>query len=502
MHSVENYLPEATITHNQSIPDLSSSPSCRALPATPLEQPLDAVGQFHLIVDAVPLNSIEEDQDLSDRARAGDAQAREGLLLRTLPYIRQVARKYAKMLPHDAFLDLVSEAVLAVTAKLEQALERSDKPIYYLLSIAGYRIRSYCQAHRSLISSPARHTFRDPVYWTESMDVPLAEDETLTLADTLSQPDLVLEAPKEPDYRQVYRAIEKLTEAQQEAILRHYGLGERAPELFAEMRKTSGLGNVYTIHERALARLCKLLSPGKVPGPVEGGPKKQKRETEEALALAYEQLIAEGAQIGVTKLMSRSGRGRKACRAWLENHHPERLKSCKARKLERAVLRDKKLDAAYQELVAKGKQVTGTRLSEAAHMRKEHAFAWMEQRGLWVRPEATEMMERQEGKPPKPLTAKQQQAKEQRAEEREQRLRQAYAELVAEGTPLSARRLCERAQVAHQTGRLWLKARQAEDGANTPEKLLSSVFPKGLPDGGAAREGHLRDVREEVVAGR
>src|SRR5436305_10478226 len=177
------------------------------------DRPLSASAQLHQFINQIP-TSREVDQHLVARARAGDEQARHALIEQTLPYIRKVATSFAHRLAHDELLDLISEAALAVTEKVDQALAVADDPLYYLFSVAKGRICNYCCKFRSLISNHSSKRFSDPIYSIDSIDAPLYDDGKITLAETLAQP---LEEPSDGrDYSDLYCAVEELPSVQKE----------------------------------------------------------------------------------------------------------------------------------------------------------------------------------------------------------------------------------------------------------------------------------------------
>jgi RNA polymerase sigma factor (sigma-70 family) len=452
---------QATI---RPVQDYSASPF-------PADIPLSAQAQFHLLVNHIPLYTDEQERELVEVARAGDQAARQALIERTLPYIRAVASRYASMLAHDDFLDLVSEAVVAVIEKMDQALVRAEDPLSYLCNFAKHTIFAYCRAHRSLISNVESRRMDDPFSRVGSLDAPLSDEGDLTLADQIAAPVLIAAPPR--DQSELYQALTELTPLQREVIERRYGLFERPAETMAEIAKAHGHNDVYNTEKRAMQRLQTILVehaplPKKHNGPWPG---QGSRELAERLEQAYTELVTEGVAVSVKKLIARSGVSQQRCSAWLKSHHPDLCSSPQSRAGEQ----EQKLLAASAELSGAGTPVHVKELAAVAQVSKKQASRWLKKQRVG----GEQALTCAESKPePKPLTQKQLQAKEQRARAREERLAQAYNRLVAEKGSFHYQLLAERAQVRSETARLWLKNRQAQ--RSTPEQLLASVFPDGL----------------------
>jgi hypothetical protein len=89
------------------------------------------------------------------------------------------------------------------------------------------------------------------------------EDGELTLADTLVAPTPVL-ISSEPDHTALYQMIDVLPDGQRETVLRHYGLGDHAPEKLSEVgQQLKELGvltySPYKYHSSALSNLRQIL---------------------------------------------------------------------------------------------------------------------------------------------------------------------------------------------------------------------------------------------------
>src|SRR5712692_281986 len=83
--------------------------------------------RYHCDIDGIPCPTFEEEQGLIKRARAGDTDAREALVLSCLGYVKTVARKYAVICAawgkkRIEYLDLVQVGNLTLLECFDKAI--------------------------------------------------------------------------------------------------------------------------------------------------------------------------------------------------------------------------------------------------------------------------------------------------------------------------------------------------------------------------------------------
>jgi RNA polymerase sigma factor (sigma-70 family) len=192
--------------------------------------------RFLQIAEEVQQISKEEQQQIVERARKGDTQAQEAIILSLVPKCESLSRHYCRTYEWASarieYLDLVQVGNLAILQALPRALA-SDDPYPYLYKVARYEISRYCMRYASLITTPQPHPFVNqgkplPHVMMESLNKPYDEEnEERTWEACLAEKAPVEET--ERDYQPLYEAVEKLSPRVRETIKRHYGLG-REPE--------------------------------------------------------------------------------------------------------------------------------------------------------------------------------------------------------------------------------------------------------------------------------
>lgn len=227
---------------------------------------------YHNYVERLPAAHLTQEQEnaLLAKARAGLRPARDALLASCQRYIRYLASQYARL--HFAqqgdrrveFLDLVQEANAAFLTNFEQALTKYN-PCAYLRVVVRHAIIRWCISKASIVHNPDRTFVRIPV---QSLDRPLTGDNDsgkTMLADLIAAPSPIPPSPLQ-DYPALAQMIERLTPAQQEVILRHYGWGGHPAEALSDISPQARYH-----HLNALRRLRQLLStPQEALTPVEG----------------------------------------------------------------------------------------------------------------------------------------------------------------------------------------------------------------------------------------
>jgi len=206
-------------------------------------------------VRCLPRLTLDEEQEIVNRAREGDKEAREQVITSCLTYVEFIAKRYERYLHHDDYLDLVGIGSLAVVENLERAL-LNDNPGGWLRSRGKYAIIHYCFTRANLIVRPDHKA--QPVY-TTSLDQPGYSN---TLNDTKA-PVMVADRP---DYTYLYQALEQLPRHYQTVLISHYGLFDSQPEslysLSRRMKENVKGSAAYLTEYRALRRLRQQLRKG------------------------------------------------------------------------------------------------------------------------------------------------------------------------------------------------------------------------------------------------
>lgn len=192
--------------------------------------------------------NADHQEELGQRAKEGDREAREALLLGLQSYVQywaqRFARAYAWASPRIEFLELVSIGNDAMIRRMARNCPQEHVRTS-LAGIAKYAMWQYCKPHASLITTPhddVGRTFTPHV--VRSLDRKLHPDDDLTLGGCIAGPDVVL-----TNYRPNEDAIEinernletlrlvlsSLPERQQEVLRSLYGLDGQEIKTHAQL---------------------------------------------------------------------------------------------------------------------------------------------------------------------------------------------------------------------------------------------------------------------------
>ena len=166
---------------------------------------------------------------------------------------------------HLEYLDLIGIGNEAMYTHLDRALA-TDHPYAYLLSSAYGAMRKYCWRYSSLIVTPATTGITPkPV---KSLDAPLSETHTGTLADLLADQQHSRPAAPRQDDHILHQAIDALPPLQRTLITRLFGLHkagiaqdirEISQELYGESSRQA-ISRAFVLKTKALNRLYSLLA--------------------------------------------------------------------------------------------------------------------------------------------------------------------------------------------------------------------------------------------------
>lgn len=205
--------------------------------------------------------TTQEKRTAVEQARAGNQQAREKIILHCLYDVQELAARYCRSFRSMEYMDLIEVGNLALVARFEQALWKSD-PFPYLKAAAKFEILKYCLQYRSLIRCPlplARGEL-PPAVAIESFDGP----DQAPLRETLT--DLPCGVPDQTrSFAALYQVLERaITPKERENLARYFGLFGYARHTLAEIgRQVYGNprhGAASTLKLRAQHKLHKALS--------------------------------------------------------------------------------------------------------------------------------------------------------------------------------------------------------------------------------------------------
>jgi hypothetical protein len=212
-----------------------------------ISQELSSVTLYHR--DVAPYQQGAEDADnegtwekeLVHQALAGNAEARQTIVMEMQNYIqywaRRLTRTYGWASSRIEYLELISEGNLAVMERLDCALR--DKETYarpYLAAIAKYAMKRFCKRYASLISQP--EDTDEPHTRVSSLNMPLRNEADRTVEDLLAGPAVVLTTQEDrstlPSIT-LASALSLLTQQYQSVLTRWYGLGDSPQESAKEI---------------------------------------------------------------------------------------------------------------------------------------------------------------------------------------------------------------------------------------------------------------------------
>jgi len=196
--------------------------------------------QYRREIAQCPRLTKAQEQRLVDRARTGDLQAGEDLLMGLLPGIECIASRYytgyAKPWKRLEYLDLIQEGNRAIVEKLPGALEKTN-PCAYLLATAEGAIHRYCFQQRTCIRTP--ETEGAVPLLVESLDTSRFSDDGLALLDVVAALSTSTDTTSEDPtpYQAINQAVDTLPMMQRTVVTRLYGLHDTPAEEIASIQR-------------------------------------------------------------------------------------------------------------------------------------------------------------------------------------------------------------------------------------------------------------------------
>lgn len=233
--------PQPSLLHTETttLPDLSALANMEELTALVL---------YRAEIAQLPILRSDTAQHVIERARQGEASAREEFLLGCLRYAWFKAWSIYRIRrpQHIDVLDLVEVANLAMMEALDRALATSA-PVGYLIGVAASAIQRECFYHAPLIQKPeqtlARLSKVDPHPTTVvRLDAPVSKEKrTLALHElfvTCAPTEEKSERALQHQFAPLYAAIKRLPPRQQAVIIRLHGFFGHPAETAAEIGQT------------------------------------------------------------------------------------------------------------------------------------------------------------------------------------------------------------------------------------------------------------------------
>jgi RNA polymerase sigma factor (sigma-70 family) len=177
-----------------------------------------------------------------------------------------MARVYQVYVEHDDLLDIVGVGNLAITEKLDQALEKATESVtHYLCGVARWSIMRHCLYHSRLIDIKDHRTPLSEFPQTTSLEA-LSENENGD-DQSYDPPTLVQPVPTHPQetdeqrLKTVRQALAQLTATQREMVEMHYGFNTYGATKIADIAAHLAIPQetAQKRHYRAIKRLRKWL---------------------------------------------------------------------------------------------------------------------------------------------------------------------------------------------------------------------------------------------------
>jgi hypothetical protein len=423
-----------------------------------------------MLILGSPEYACSNGENLVALAQAGGAQERERLARYFLPRITRFAHRYITEHPprHYAYLDLVQEGNAFIYAHLGQFLTReTNHVIPHLLDAAYHAMRAYAKDQDFFISTP-----KDMLPLSVlSLDTPLSCEDDLTLLDTLQDASFQVElSHSERDHAAaIDTALRDLCERDREIIVRAFGLYIHAAEPIRDILSSMGLSPTGTdVLTRILNKLAFKL---KEAYPLYcSSTRERSRHThtlhkpptpqqQRRLEAAYAQMTAQGtpvtrASLSITAHVSNHSAGEYLRRKRAENSPPSQ---------------QERMDRAFEQMQSQGIKITGESLAERAHVSEDVAYFYMGMNGYQLRVHVLSNQTPQE------------------------RLQQAYEQMVARGEQVTIRRLQQVTHIGYNIVAAFLQSTRqpVHQPTRSPQERLQQAYEQCLLEGGKITRNRL-----------
>src|SRR5581483_1511870 len=190
-------------------------------------------------VRRIPHLTREEQEHYAVAARAGDSEARNGLVTNCLNWVMHKAYElYRDRAPsHSDLMDLIGHANVKMLEAIPQALSSRD-PVAYLMSVGIREMRWYCTYNDPMIYRPRRDKVGTPPVGSLDADV---TGRSLTDKGMLLVSDEEKERLNESAFKVVYDAIGQLSEQKRSIVMAYYGLSGQVTRQQHEIAQELGI---------------------------------------------------------------------------------------------------------------------------------------------------------------------------------------------------------------------------------------------------------------------
>lgn len=181
----------------------------------------------------LPKLSRAEEQELITKARGGDENAKEALIISCLDYVLRIAiRVFLSRRPaHDEALDLAQTASVEMLAGLDKALMKNN-PASYLRGIAARAMSIHLTYDGDIIQKPhylsGEKLLKADIPMVESLDNRAFREGSTLRVDLVQAVD---ENQPKKQFAWLYEALQRLTPRQRNIIAKTFEVGEFDPDI-------------------------------------------------------------------------------------------------------------------------------------------------------------------------------------------------------------------------------------------------------------------------------
>ena len=212
--------------------------------------------QYRRDLARYPRLSAEEQRLLEERAREGDAQARERIVFECMHFVQRVASLYTRTyMRSDDYLDLIQVGNLSLLEHVDKTFD-TGKNTAYLCAIARREMRYELAYRSSIIMFPMNAAVpREQPKFLSIEELREADDETWRRVDEMISQ---MERPEVTStlYGPLQEALATLTPGTREVVVRHHGIDGITETIIDISRDLQINANAaYARYYKALQRL-------------------------------------------------------------------------------------------------------------------------------------------------------------------------------------------------------------------------------------------------------